>query len=333
MRKTSRHQKKLAAARRSIAPPINRAPAEQTLHGIIREDPARAASIGSQLRFATHTLNDIHVPSPGKLADVSVFEGAVLALMIGTGESAQIYGSACMVAPGIALCATHVLSDHEYDLKNSRSELMAIGFGSEGLQLWKVREVTNLDRSDLTLLGLEYASDLPASGTFNQLHLSTRVPQIDERVTIVGVIPTSPPLDVSMGRDLEFEMRVILSQGEVTQHYLGGRDTAVMPWSSIEVNCHAWGSMSGGPVFDKKGRLIGLLSSSLESDDENGPSWVSLLWPVIATEFRGGWPTEIRGTAKTLQEMDPSICVIDGREAVEHIDGPGGRQVRLRILE
>jgi len=37
--------------------------------------------------------------------------------------------------------------------------------------------------------------------------------------------------------------------------------------------------MSGGPAFDKNGKLIGILTSSFEAGDDLGPSYVSLLWP------------------------------------------------------
>lgn len=303
----------------------------QELSATVREDPAEAAQKGDRLRFSTRLLNYFDLPQPGPLSDISVFDGAILALVFGTKSASQIHGSAFLVAPGIAICATHVLHEHIPNLMASQSQLMAVGFGIFGLQLWQVREVTALNNSDLTILGLEYASDIPPSRNFNQLVMTTRVPPIGEKVTIVGVVPGSKEATAHDGGDIELGVQVMLSQGPVTQHYLAGRDRTLMPGSCIEAGCHTWGSMSGGPVFDQSGRLVGLLSSSLESEALDGPSWISLLWPALGTAFKGGWPQGVRGGATTLLDFDPRVCAIEGRDDVIQFKDDTGPRIRLRV--
>lgn len=50
-----------------------------------------------------------------------------------------------------------------------------------------------------------------------------------------------------------------------------------MPSPCFEVAMETLGGMSGGPVFNSDGRLVGIVSSSLEG----GPSYVTLLWDAI----------------------------------------------------
>ena len=66
---------------------------------------------------------------------------------------------------------------------------------------------------------------------------------------------------------------VLVCTGVVTERFEAGRDRAMLPGPAIEVECPAWGGMSGGPAFDKNGRIVGLLSSSYTGpNDTVGPS-------------------------------------------------------------
>jgi hypothetical protein len=73
--------------------------------------------------------------------------------------------------------------------------------------------------------------------------------------------------------------------------------------------------MSGGPVFDTTGHLLGLLSSSFTTVENDGPSNVSLLLPALSARFEGGWPGSFFKNPATLLDLDPRICAIDKREA------------------
>lgn len=50
------------------------------------------------------------------------------------------------------------------------------------------------------------------------------------------------------------------------------------------------GGMSGGPVFNTKGHLVGIVSSSYEAYDILGPTYVSLIWPAGVGEVAVQWP-------------------------------------------
>lgn len=55
--------------------------------------------------------------------------------------------------------------------------------------------------------------------------------------------------------------------------YPHGRDRVMLPWPVLEVDCPTWGGMSGGPVFDEHGHLIGLLCSSFSVEEGGIVLW------------------------------------------------------------
>jgi hypothetical protein len=82
--------------------------------------------------------------------------------------------------------------------------------------------------------------------------------------------------------------------------------------------------MSGAPVFDGGGALVGLLSTSLErEDDDPSPSFVALLWPALMARFRRAWPAIAHVPSEvTLIELasirgsGESMCSIDRPDAL-----------------
>ena len=56
-------------------------------------------------------------------------------------------------------------------------------------------------------------------------------------------------------------------------------------------NVFSVGGMSGGPVFDETGHVIGIVSESIGNDGpDDYVTFVSLIWPVVLFEFEGVYP-------------------------------------------
>lgn len=55
-----------------------------------------------------------------------------------------IEGSGVMVAPGIALCATHVLSPYMERILKGEMSINCSGISEDGIQIWKVRALPPL---------------------------------------------------------------------------------------------------------------------------------------------------------------------------------------------
>jgi hypothetical protein len=114
-------------------------------------------------------------------------------------------------------------------------------------------------------------------------HLEVAIPNIGERLWAVGYRETS--------RDDVPGMTMICSSGLVTAVHLEGRGLH-LPGPCLAVAMNTLGGMSGGPVFNAEGHVIGIVSTSYESDDLHGPTYVSLIWPALVGEVDAPWPRE-----------------------------------------
>jgi hypothetical protein len=253
--------------------------------------------------------------------ELDTFDGMLLSMHFGGSQGYTVDGSAALVAPGVALCATHVIESHLDALRSNQTACLCLGPSKFGLQIWLLRTVTNVPDTDITILGLACASALPTDRTFRQWTLATRLPKIGERMTLTGFRPTSAVASTDGG--LLCHGNVIASVGAVTATYPAGRDRAMIPWPAVEVDCAALGAMSGGPAYNEEGRLVGLVCTSLTGESgKTGPAYVSLLWGAFAYPFSGGWPEGLLPGTRSLLQLDPRMCSIVGRESIE-VTGEG----------
>ena len=299
------------------------ATAATPIGAVVTDDPADHMTAEEQARMQFHPR--LIRPSPmevgaGALREMQDLEGLLLHMHFGAGnEPPTIDGSAVMVAPGVALCALHVLEPHAAALRSGVGGALCVGMARAGLQLWRLRNATGVPNTDLAIIGLSYSTHLPADYGFSLATISTRMPNIEERLTLTGF--RAHGLDDLQDNAFAVRGEVLVSIGTVTAQYPTGRDSFLMPWPALEVDCAAWGGMSGGPVFDESGHLVGLVCSSVSGAyGENSPSYVSLLWPALVQTYAGGWPTQVyQGTRKLLQS-DRRVCQIDRPQAIT-IDG------------
>jgi len=97
------------------------------------------------------------------------------------------------------------------------------------------------------------------------------------------------------------------------------------------------GAMSGGPVFNSVGRVVGFVSSSIDPDVSHpGVTFFSMIYDVLLANVRPTWPqgywTAKGGLVKDLVEVE------DGWRAVRDLEhgvwryaeraGPAGAQDR-----
>jgi hypothetical protein len=296
-----------------------RHPDDEPVRGELTDDPATQFTGGEQLHFTSKLVRHRLRSGVGALREMDTFDGLLLHTQFHDGEGHHIDGSAVMVAPGVALCATHVIGPYIEALVAGTATGLCMGITKSGVQIWRVQKIMPVSNSDLTILGLSYASPLPHNKTFNQAFLTTRLPQIGERLTLTGFRANS----IEGVRDRTFIARgsVLVCVGEVTAQHPHGRDRAMLPWPALQVDCPAWGGMSGGPVFDENGYVVGLVCSSFS--DHTGaasPTYVSLLWPAMPHPYEGGWPSRIFQGTRTLLEVDRRICSIQRPEAITVTD-------------
>ena len=278
--------------------------------GTITEDPASTLPVGSEIHFAALLLPNTPVQGPSRLEDWESLDGMVLGISFSDASAHRLDGTAVVVGPGIALCATHVLEPRLEAILTGAEAITCFGVASSGVQVWKVSKITLVPDSDLAILGLTFASPLPPNSTLYKAVISTRLPEIGEHLTVFGFRPFQQTFPRN-GTAAMLAAGVLVCTGKVTELYPTGRDKAMLPWPVIEFNCPSWGGMSGGPVFDQAGKVVGLLATSFSAEDNFGPSYASLLIPALGVRFQGGWPTALFPDSTTLREMGRQLCTID----------------------
>jgi hypothetical protein len=215
---------------------------------------------------------------PEDVGNWDFFQGAVLAVTTRRlGSPVVVEGTAVVIAPGLALTATHVLDGVLPYLPSGDAAVTCIGVRSEGLDLWNVREVSFTESDDLAYLSLELASPWIEGWSFTSLGVTTRSPRQGEELTIIGF--RFEDLQEDAGR-FTAAGDLYAAAGTVTAVYYPFRHPTLMPYPAIDISCGSLGAMSGGAVLDRDGLLVGTISRGWETDDRRGPTYAA--WVVGA---------------------------------------------------
>lgn len=222
-------------------------------------------------RLQFHGSNGDYMPVGSQL-------GILLALSFRDDFGHHTTGSAAMVGPGLAICAAHILEDQGYLDKLTRGDatLVAQAPLPGGMLLWTVLRVATVPDTDLAVLSMTLSSAFPADRRFALASITTRMPVIGDVLTVTGLSAVRRTEERSNSTRIEMVPGCAL--GRVIDRYPDGRDRSMLPGPCLAVECEARGGMSGGPVFDSRGYLVGLVSSSYEGDKT---TFVSHVWPAL----------------------------------------------------
>jgi len=308
-------------------------PSNNILSGIVTADPAGSVPAGTTLRFKSVPITTDFRGTTATINNWQFFEGVVLSISFADQAFHYVEGSAVLIAPGVALCASHVIRPRMSELLAGTTGTMCQGLASHGLLLWHIRKVTEVPNTDITILGLELASAFPPENLFLQATLTTRTPKVGEELLLCGFRAAASAFSIKEGSPIETTGEVRISRGAVTKRYPKGRDSSMVPWPVVEVACPARGGMSGGPVFDSGGTLIGLVCSSVEISEHEGVSYVSLLWPAMTAQFESTWLKGMLPSPATLLQLDRRICPIIRPEAIRRILHEDGKRYTTEYRE
>jgi hypothetical protein len=299
-------------------------------HGIVGA-PELEAQAGMSFRL-THRL--IRIDAQGGFRDLALaqLDGTLLAVDWVVGAAHHIWGSAVLVAPGVALTARHVVDEMRDNgfLGEAGGYLLALGFHNDGMVIWNADSFTSIDDSDLSFLTLVNATAQPANAakkaiSVNVATLAAREPLMGESISLVGFKAQETKFEnLTHGRGAA--VALLGSVGPVIDVYRKGRDRS-RPNPSAGISAKTVGGMSGGAAFDAHGRLIGIITSGL--GDET--SFISLSWPSVFTPLQVAWPPGHVQEPTTLHAMaQQGLCRIENIEAVNsHVDEDGGPLVSL----
>jgi hypothetical protein len=224
----------------------------------------------------------------GGLSSLHEAGDALVALALMKDGVSTILGSGVMIGPGIAVVATHVLD--EFRARNADPVLMT--FLAEGTRAWLPRESSTVSGSsafdehrrvvsDVSLLSCTLNSDAFAEYPLMLAPIQISLPLIGERLWAFGYRHEGLDRDAAL-------ITPLVSSGLVSAVFPQGRGER-MASPCIEVEMDTKGGMSGGPVVNANGDLVGIVSSSFDG----GPSYVTLIWEALRLKFASRLPSLI----------------------------------------
>lgn len=293
-----------------LADPLELIPVETIL------DPTSVEPDGAKLHFVSGAVAPQGEGTRQSLTDWRLMEGVLLAVGFQDGDTIKIEGSAVMVAPGVALTARHVF-DQWWDVINRKGIAPFLIAGcSWGHQLWSITNINKVQATDLALLTLVPASELPPGRKFHQATISARPPVVGEPVLVAGFRAGAPSFRIE-NAVARLNIQPLGAVGRVKAVHINQRDSVVLPFPVVEIDCSAVGGMSGGPVFDQAGHLIGIISLSMETDDDLGPTYASLAFLALGWRIPTSWPPGLLPSSIALIEIDPRLCPIHDRDRID----------------
>src|SRR5258708_2004737 len=230
----------------------------------------------------------------------------VLALVALHGNEVFASGSAVLVAPHLAFTARHVLDDFAERYQGIAAQtdgsanyaIIARGFYGERWRMFHILQTFNTAGTDISALNVTLAYDETADFPWPRVNLDLLPPRRRSCVVSWGYVSPQAFLAGTTQNELHWYATLVRSFGSVQEIFPQIRDRAVVDYPAFHFDARVDASMSGGPVFDEHGSLVGINTRSLPAtgDDQMHTSTAALLWPVPALPFvtRGeSYPTGV----------------------------------------
>ena len=271
---------------------------------IIDNNPALA-----DLKLSWKTAEYTAVDGLGPMRSLNEAGDSIIAVAKVEDDGTTIIGSGVMVGPGLLLTATHILEEFPRDGKG----LVFLTFLPHAVRAWLPHDLmtvsgkSDIDESrrkvsDLSLVSCTLNSVAHQDISLNLAPMQVSLPLIGERLWAFGF--RHQLIDNGAASIIPF-----VSSGIVTAAFPNGRGER-MPSSCFEVNMDTLGGMSGGPVFNSDGYLVGIVSSSFEG----GPSYITLIWEALRFSVRGTIPKLlIQDRINLLQAKNMGLAKINGK--------------------
>jgi hypothetical protein len=279
----------------------------------------RSLELDMQDSFKTPTWRGTSLDSP--------ITKVVIPLVASFGSDFYPSGTACIIAPWLAITARHVVEDHFERFADGRAPnnveeashrtltYVAPGGGQPIIPLF-VQRTWYLQPYDIAVLHLVPASEMNTNHVWDTPRLSLLPPRPGSQIAAFGY-PNSR-FDVLGTEHHELKMDATTTTGTVLEVHHEYRDTARLPFPCFRTNARFDGGMSGAPVFNDQGRVCGLICSSMPptTPDEDHTSYVSTLWPMLAMPIDVFWDRYPPGTSYPLYEYAQAYIV--DTEGLEH---------------
>ena len=293
-------------------------------------EPDEAVKIGDSISFTSIGFNFAdQEESLSWIRNWECFEGTLLAVSFSEVGKYKIEGSAVLIGPGIAISAKHLFQDKLNSLLEVKKSALFFAINAYKLEIWTLKQINLVANSDLFILGLVPKFKSSPNQNLKHLAVSTRLPKLNENMTVCGFRAEDGEHTKDFNQTTLIQnhnLNLLMSRGSVSAIYPIRRDRIMMPGPCLEILTASIGCMSGGPVFGRDGKLIGIISTSVESQDMS-PTFVSLLWPALAADFNYTWPQLITNNCKRL--IENKSCDFDNRDCFKYNLITGNTEFRL----
>jgi hypothetical protein len=277
--------------------------------------PELEPMVGKAFKLTHHTMK-IEDEGGFRALDLAQLKGTVLALDWVVGKRHHIWGSAVMVAPGVALTARHVVDamrEKGFLTGDDGGYLLALGFHEHGVVFWNPDSFTSVGAGDIAVLTMVRATASPALPPdtpipVNAATMALRVPAVGEMISMFGFTATETVFEDGNAVGLS----LLGGVGPVLDVYPQRRDQRLAGPSAC-VAAKTVGGMSGGGAFDAQGRLIGVISAGIGEE----PSFISLAWPCLFSPLQIAWPPGLINEPATLYDLGRrDLCDMVGLDLV-----------------
>lgn len=203
-----------------------------------------------------------------------------------------VQGTGTLIAPHICITARHVIEDfwrHFMDRdiqKNNQEGEFYLRFyhfiDKENIKtdFWDVRKIWECTWTDIALLYLKPRTEGIFRNTIYKWNCTTVLPYKGQRLTGFG--HAHPKVTLNK-KAVQVEPDSRTSVGIIQEIFNTGRDSVIMPYPSIQLDARFEGSMSGGPIVTDDGKVIGIITTSIDAPDDHGnyTSYAAQLWPLL----------------------------------------------------
>jgi hypothetical protein len=200
-------------------------------------------------------------------------------------QESYVAGTAVIIAPGIALTASHVIQSLlEYFCNNqlkSNIELDIYLTQFNTGATWYICNTATWIGTDISVLSLVPRNLIAEKIKITPLNITVDPPNKGDTVIAYGYPKTklNIPRNDSEQTELKFVISPTLSEGSVTEINSSMRDSMNLRFPCFAVNAEYSPGMSGGAVFNQDRELCGLVCSGGKGDLINY-SHATSIWPM-----------------------------------------------------
>lgn len=172
--------------------------------------------------------------------------------------------------------------------------------------LWPIHNAAFAAETDIAFLQLVPLLRNKQLYKLPTLTLSPGLPKEGEKIFGFGYyqIKTQVSKEELADTDtLKYFHRNAFTKGKIIEVHPEKRDSVMLPYPSIHVNARFEGGMSGGPIFNGSGNVVGVICSSYDQiEGQLGySSYASLIWPTLGTPIK----ISVRNGFEIINSVNP----------------------------